>query len=61
LKPDNILMEDDSNQTTIKIADYGLATYDSSVISDFLFKKCGTPGFLAPEVISNKESFKLYD
>jgi len=54
-------MEDDSNQTTIKIADYGLATYDSSVISDFLFKKCGTPGFLAPEVISNKESFKLYD
>lgn len=54
-------MEEGSNQTSIKIADYGLATYDSSVTADFLFKKCGTPGFIAPEIISSKESFRLYD
>ncbi|EAR90227.3 Serine/Threonine kinase domain protein (macronuclear) [Tetrahymena thermophila SB210] len=61
LKPDNILIEDDINSTKIKIADFGLATYDSTVLNDFLFKKCGTPGFLAPEVLSNKDTHKLYD
>lgn len=50
LKPNNILMQD-INQTSIKIADFGLSTYDSSIVSEFLFKKCGTPGFLAPEIL----------
>lgn len=56
IKPDNILIEDDINSNKIKIADFGLATYDCSVLNDFIFKKCGTPGFLAPEILSNKDS-----
>lgn len=34
----------------MKIVDFGLATvYD---IPEYLFKRCGTPGFVAPEVIN---------
>ena len=45
LKPDNILL---SKEGKIKIVDFGLATYISE--SDYIFKKCGTPGYIAPEV-----------
>lgn len=61
LKPENILIEDGIHSNRIKIADFGLATYDSTILSDFLYRKCGTPGFLAPEILSNKEPYKLYD
>jgi len=36
--------------TDIKIVDFGLATYADC--EDYLFKRCGTPGFVAPEIIS---------
>jgi len=45
LKPDNILM--DKNEK-IKVIDFGLATFLD--VSEFIFKKCGTPGYIAPEV-----------
>jgi serine/threonine protein kinase len=33
------------------LVDFGLSTkYD---IPEYLFKRCGTPGFVAPEVISS--------
>ena len=45
LKPANILIEKNHN---VKIADFGLATL---VYTDqYLFKKCGTPGYMAPEI-----------
>jgi serine/threonine protein kinase len=45
LKPDNILIDKGDK---IKIVDFGLATFID--IEDYLFKKCGTPGYIAPEV-----------
>ena len=34
----------------LKLVDFGLATKYS--IKEYLFKRCGTPGFVAPEVIN---------
>ena len=45
LKPDNILL--DQNEK-VKIVDFGLATFID--IPEYIFKKCGTPGYIAPEV-----------
>ena len=45
LKPANILIEKTHN---VKIADFGLATFVDS--TEYLFKKCGTPGYMAPEI-----------
>jgi calcium-dependent protein kinase len=51
LKPENILLDKDFN---IKVADFGLATQVD--VSEYLFKKCGTPGYIAPEVFSYDQS-----
>ena len=45
LKPDNILID---KKGKAKIADFGLATYINE--KEYIFKKCGTPGYIAPEV-----------
>jgi len=45
LKPDNILLDKGDK---IKIADFGLATFID--VDEYIFKKCGTPGYIAPEV-----------
>ncbi|CAI9723980.1 b kinase gamma catalytic chain, skeletal muscle heart isoform-like isoform X2 [Octopus vulgaris] len=46
LKPENILLDDDMN---VKLTDFGLAT----ILTDNqeLTELCGTPGYLAPEVL----------
>lgn len=52
LKPDNMILKykDKLENCTLKLVDFGLATvYD---IPEYLFKRCGTPGFVAPEVIN---------
>jgi len=45
LKPDNILVDKGDK---IKIVDFGLGTKIDA--SEYIFKKCGTPGYIAPEV-----------
>jgi len=45
LKPDNILLDKGDK---VKIVDFGLATIID--IPEYIFKKCGTPGYIAPEV-----------
>jgi len=45
LKPDNILLDKGEK---VKIVDFGLATYID--VPNYIFKKCGTPGYIAPEV-----------
>ena len=55
IKPENILFRNnDIKEENICIADFGLATYSN--VSEYLYKKCGTPGFVAPEILKqNKE------
>lgn len=45
LKPENILLDKGEK---IKIVDFGLATFID--LDEYIFKKCGTPGYIAPEV-----------
>jgi len=52
LKPENILYKDSSDESDIKIADFGLARLVSS--KDMMKTACGTPGYVAPEVLQNK-------
>lgn len=50
IKPENILMVSDENDTDIKIADFGLAIQmDENIIT-----ACGSPGYIAPEMLRNK-------
>jgi len=58
LKPDNILLDKESK---IKIADFGLGTLID--VSEYIFKKCGTPGYIAPEVFKydQKDPATNYD
>ena len=54
LKPENILLKDNSDDADIKIADFGLARVVSG--KDMMKTACGTPGYVAPEVLKNKVS-----
>lgn len=47
LKPENILFKVKGDLESQKIADFGLSTFVDDV--PYLFPKCGTPGFVAPE------------
>jgi len=46
IKPENILLDDDLN---VKLTDFGFARQLSS--NERLFEVCGTPGYLAPELL----------
>mmetsp|Transcript_63556 Transcript_63556/g.150594 ORF Transcript_63556/g.150594 Transcript_63556/m.150594 type:complete len:429 (+) Transcript_63556:3-1289(+) len=52
LKPENFLLADNSADTVVKIADFGFATIckPGTVLDDV----CGSPGYVAPEVIREK-------
>lgn len=48
LKPENILFGRSGNQMILKIVDFGLAAFADE--APYIFPKCGTPGFVAPEI-----------
>ena len=50
LKLENLLLVDDKNITNIKLADFGLAKVEAA--SKSLQTVCGTPQYVAPEVIN---------
>ena len=54
LKPDNILLD---KSDKIKVVDFGLATFIK--VDTYIFKKCGTPGYIAPEVFKYDEKNPL--
>ncbi|CAD8103908.1 unnamed protein product [Paramecium sonneborni] len=58
LKPENLLLKNKESSTDVVIADFGLATFLNEQI---LFKRCGTPGFVAPEILIYKEEDPFYD
>lgn len=56
LKPENILLRKKNDLFNLVIADFGLATETKIPVSQIFFKRCGTPGFVAPEILSYKEN-----
>ncbi|KAL0916734.1 hypothetical protein M5K25_014269 [Dendrobium thyrsiflorum] len=52
LKPENLLLDDAGN---LKVADFGLSAFADHVRTDgLLHTTCGTPAYVAPEVIGKK-------
>lgn len=49
LKPENILLRSSGSMSPV-IVDYGLATHAD--LHNYLFFRCGTPGYVAPEIIA---------
>ena len=56
IKLENIMLQNSENLESMKICDFGLAIQADQLKAD-RNKNCGTPGYLAPEVIANK----IYD
>ncbi|CAK56504.1 unnamed protein product (macronuclear) [Paramecium tetraurelia] len=56
LKPENIMLRNKDDLDNICIGDFGLADYYSPN-GQYLFTRCGTPGYVAPELLQDK----LYD
>lgn len=59
LKPENIMFKDPFNLNSLRIVDFGLATF--SDVDHYLFPKCGTPGYVAPEIANLKDLTYKYD
>jgi len=53
LKPENLLYANEREDAAIKIADFGLAKESNG--GNILQTACGTPGYVAPEVLAGKE------
>jgi 5'-AMP-activated protein kinase catalytic alpha subunit len=52
LKPENLLLDENDN---LKVSDFGLSTLSESKCRDgLLHTTCGTPAYVAPEVINRK-------
>ncbi|KAG8379717.1 hypothetical protein BUALT_Bualt07G0118200 [Buddleja alternifolia] len=52
LKPENLLLDDDEN---LKISDFGLSALPEHLNNDgLLHTQCGTPAYVAPEVLRRK-------
>eukprot|EP00980_Cylindrotheca_fusiformis_P014506 scaffold3875_cov123-Cylindrotheca_fusiformis.AAC.26 len=52
LKPENLLLSSESDDSNIKIADFGFAKKVKEPNS--LTTQCGTPGYVAPEILEGK-------
>lgn len=49
LKPENLLYDSNDDDAVIKISDFGLARV---VENELMSTACGTPGYVAPEVLN---------
>uniref|UniRef100_A0A8P4GG35 Calcium/calmodulin-dependent protein kinase IGb n=1 Tax=Dicentrarchus labrax TaxID=13489 RepID=A0A8P4GG35_DICLA len=58
LKPENILYYSQEEQSKIMISDFGLS---KMVEDDIMSTACGTPGYVAPEVLAQKPYSKAVD
>ncbi|CAD8158589.1 unnamed protein product [Paramecium octaurelia] len=53
IKPENIIFRQIDNLDSICLTDFGLADfYHNDGL--YLFKRCGTPGYIAPEILRNE-------
>jgi len=53
IKPENLVLKEPDNNNEVKIADFGLATMITQ--GDYLFRRCGTPGYVAPEILADEK------
>lgn len=52
LKPENLLLDEEGN---LKVTDFGLSAFNEHLKQDgLLYTTCGTPAYVAPEVIGKK-------
>jgi calcium-dependent protein kinase len=58
LKPENLIFRQEGSWDCV-IADFGLAEFSDE--KDYLFVRCGTPGYVAPEVINIKDMSAKYE
>ena len=58
LKPENLILRNKKVLWDVKLIDFGLGSFID--VDEYLFKRCGTPGFVAPEII-NLEGDEKYD
>jgi len=49
LKPENIMLTNKKKLYSVKVIDFGLSAFLND--KPYLYKRCGTPGFVAPEII----------
>lgn len=52
LKPENLILASKNDDHSIKIADFGLASYIQK--GEVLYLRCGSPGYIAPELLQDK-------
>ncbi|ORX77741.1 Pkinase-domain-containing protein [Anaeromyces robustus] len=52
LKPENLLFKDKSEESPLMVTDFGLSKFTEA--SSLLNTSCGTPGYVAPEIIARK-------
>ena len=52
LKPENLLLKSEKDDHSLKVADFGFAAYASG---SSLSTQCGTPNYVAPEIIRNEK------
>merc|ERR1719330_1525760 len=57
LKPENLLLTDKTDNYHVKIIDFGLAKCSA----DKMDMPCGTPGYVAPEILKRKSYHKEVD
>jgi calcium/calmodulin-dependent protein kinase I len=51
LKPANLIYQDKNPNALLKVTDFGLAKYRDCESKDLFQTPCGTPGYVAPEVL----------
>ena len=52
LKPENLILANKDNDYNLKIADFGLASFIER--GEMLYLRCGSPGYVAPELLEDK-------
>lgn len=53
LKPENIMFRTGQINSDIVVLDFGLSTFCDE--KEYIYTRCGTPGFVAPEIVNIKD------
>lgn len=56
IKPENILLQNPEDDASVKLADFGFAKKVDESSFSMLQTACGTPGYVAPEILGSKEA-----